>query len=167
MDTGIRMKELRKRLGLSAEEVAAELGISPATVYRYEKGDIKKMPGSMLEPLADLLCTTPAYLMGWTDDPEDYEKAEELNYLPLEWMDHFNGDVEAAVKAYRAMDADRAAEANKKPSQKESLSAKDVERMLIEFGWIEPGEDLTDSDLDYLMAIGNLITMWFANRKKS
>lgn len=167
MDTGSRMKGRRKALGYSAEKVASELGLSPATIYRYEKGDIKKMPGSLLEPLADLLSTTPAYLMGWTDDPEDYEKADEIDSLPVEWIDHFGGDVEAAVKAYRAVEADRAAEANKKPSQKESLSAKDVERMLVEFGWIQPGEDLTDSDMDYLMAIGDLITLWFANRKKS
>ncbi len=167
MSVGSRIKQRRESLGFTVDYVASVLGKNRATIYRYENGGIDDIPISAVNKLADLLSTTPAYLMGWTDDPEDYEKADEIDSLPVEWIDHFDGDVEAAVKAYRAVEADRAAEANKKPSQKESLSAKDVERMLVEFGWIQPGEDLTDSDLDYLMAIGDLITLWFANRKKS
>ena len=34
-----------------------------------EKGDIEKVPGAVLEPLARVLHTTPAYLMGWEDAP--------------------------------------------------------------------------------------------------
>ena len=63
------MKERRKVLGISAEYVADKLGVSPATIYRYEKGDIEKMPGNILEPIARILCTSPAYLMGWSEDP--------------------------------------------------------------------------------------------------
>lgn len=65
MTTGQRMKMRRKELGLSAERVAEILGISPATIYRYEKGDIEKVPGDLLQPIANALQTTPAYLMGW------------------------------------------------------------------------------------------------------
>lgn len=67
MTTGQRMRERRKELGLSAEYVADRLGVSPATIYRYEKGDIEKMPGNILEPVAQILRTTPAYLMGWKE----------------------------------------------------------------------------------------------------
>lgn len=70
MTTGERMKNRRKELGLSAEAVADRLGLSPATIYRYENGYIDKVPGSRLAPIADVLCTTPAYLMGWSDDSE-------------------------------------------------------------------------------------------------
>lgn len=77
MTIGERIKTRRKEVGLSAEQVAAELNISAATVYRYEKGDIEKLPGKVLEPLAAVLRTTPAYLMGWdtpaaSDTPEGY-----------------------------------------------------------------------------------------------
>jgi len=64
---GDRMKEARLRLGYSAEQVAAFLGTSPATIYRYENGDISKLPSKYIKPLADFLCVTPAYLMGWSD----------------------------------------------------------------------------------------------------
>ena len=66
---GSRMKERRKAMGLSAEYVAEQLHVSPATVYRYENGGIDKMPGHILEPLARILSTTPAYLMGWEEAP--------------------------------------------------------------------------------------------------
>ena len=59
------MKLKRKELGMNAEQVAQLLGVSPATVYRYEKGDIEKVPGDILEPLSKILQTTPAWLMGW------------------------------------------------------------------------------------------------------
>lgn len=64
---GERMKEARLKLGYSAEQVASFLGTSPATIYRYENGDISKLPSKFIKPLADYLCVTPAYLMGWSD----------------------------------------------------------------------------------------------------
>lgn len=70
MTTGQRMKNRRKAIGLSAEKVADILGVSPATIYRYENGDIEKVPGDRLGPIADALQTTPAYLMGWDESPE-------------------------------------------------------------------------------------------------
>lgn len=59
-----RIKKRRKEIGLSAEIVAEKLGVSPATIYRYEKNDIKKFPTDILEPLAKVLRTTPSYLLG-------------------------------------------------------------------------------------------------------
>lgn len=65
---GERIKKARLALGYSAEQVAAFLGVSPATVYRYENGDISKLPAKFIKPLADYLCITPAYLMGFSDE---------------------------------------------------------------------------------------------------
>ena len=68
MTIGDRIKQCRLILGYSAETVAEKLEISPATMYRYENGDIAKMPARLLDPLARILSTTPAYLMGWSND---------------------------------------------------------------------------------------------------
>lgn len=68
MSIGDRIKQARLALGYSAEQVAAFLHVSPATIYRYENGDISKLPTKHLKPLAEYLCVTPEYLMGWTDD---------------------------------------------------------------------------------------------------
>ena len=71
MTIGSRIKERRKALGYSAEDLAARLGKSPATIYRYENGDIEKLPGDLLAPLAAILQTSPAWLMGWSDEAPD------------------------------------------------------------------------------------------------
>ena len=80
MTAGQRMKEKRKELGLSAEFIADKLGVSPATIYRYEKGDIEKIPGNILEQISKILKTTPAYLMGWEpDDASRIRMAREVS----------------------------------------------------------------------------------------
>lgn len=64
--TRIRMKRLE--LGLSGEHVGKMLGVDKTTIYRYEKGEIEKLPISIIKKLANILHTTPEYLMGWSDD---------------------------------------------------------------------------------------------------
>ena len=68
MGIGDRLKQARLALGYSADQVAARLGVSPATIYRYENGDIAKLPSKHIKPLAEYLCVSPAYLMDWSDD---------------------------------------------------------------------------------------------------
>ena len=70
---GIRIKERRHEMGVSAEKLAALINKSPATIYRYEAGGIEKVPADILLTIATALNTTPAYLMGWTDDPNPYK----------------------------------------------------------------------------------------------
>lgn len=68
MDIGERIKLRRKELKLSADVVAEKLGVSRSTIFRYEKGDIEKLPTNILGDIAEILKTTPAFLMGWEDD---------------------------------------------------------------------------------------------------
>ena len=55
MTIGQRIKNRRLYLGLSVDEVALKLGKNRATIYRYEKDDIKDLPITVLEPLANVL----------------------------------------------------------------------------------------------------------------
>ena len=68
MTIGQRIKNRRLELNLSVEDVAKRLGKNRATVYRYENDGIKELPITVLEPLAKVLETTPADLMGWVDE---------------------------------------------------------------------------------------------------
>ncbi len=81
MSVGERMKARRKQLGMSAEQIAEQLNISPSTVYRYENGDIEKMGIDKLTPIAKALRTTPAYLMGW-DTPEQSLPPDAIPFDP-------------------------------------------------------------------------------------
>lgn len=65
MTIGERIKARRIELGLSVEELGKRLGKNRTTVYRYETGDIENLPIDILEPIAAVLQTSPAYLMGW------------------------------------------------------------------------------------------------------
>lgn len=81
-DIGKRIKARRKQLGYSAEKVAEMVGISPATMYRYEKNEIANMGTDKLLPIAEALSTTPAYLMGWTDEAD----RKQMSPLPANVM---------------------------------------------------------------------------------
>lgn len=93
MDVGERIKNRRKQLGLSAEQIAAELGVSPATVYRYESNEIMNMRIDKLEPIAKALHTSPAYLMGWSEGTSS--AAEDTNLVTI----HYAGPVAAHFNA--------------------------------------------------------------------
>lgn len=68
MSVGNRIRQRRLELGLSGEEVGKMLGVNKTTVYRYEKGEIDKMPIEVVEKLSVALRTTPDIIMGWNTD---------------------------------------------------------------------------------------------------
>ena len=70
MNIGDRVKLLREQKGMTQEELATKLGYkSKSSVTHIEKG--RDIPRSMVVTLADILDTTPAYLMGWEDKVSD------------------------------------------------------------------------------------------------
>lgn len=81
MTVGERIKLRRKELKISADEIAKEIGVSRSTIFRYEKGDIEKMPTNVLDSIAKFLKTTPGVLMGWEDNKSDINTIyNKLNY---------------------------------------------------------------------------------------
>ena len=70
MNVGERIKQRRKSMKMSADQLAERVGVSRSTIFRYEKGDIEKLPTNKLTDIAEILQTTPAYLMGWDTDDE-------------------------------------------------------------------------------------------------
>ena len=62
---GQRIKERRKELKMSADELGRKLGKDRSTIYRYENGDIENMPLDILPELASALEMTQQELMGW------------------------------------------------------------------------------------------------------
>ena len=64
MNTGKIIKEIRKQKHITAEDIALKLHVHPSTVYRWEKGEIEKIPYQILVPLAELLNVSPLDLLG-------------------------------------------------------------------------------------------------------
>lgn len=70
MKIGERIKQRRKELGLSVDELAEKLNKNRATVYRYENSDIERIPAEVIKPLSEVLQVSPEYLMGWSENDE-------------------------------------------------------------------------------------------------
>lgn len=66
-EVGKRIKERRNELGISAVDLAERLGLSKATIHRYENGDIKNIKLPILEAMAEVLKVDPLWLVGKTD----------------------------------------------------------------------------------------------------
>lgn len=70
-----RLKELRLNKGLTLKQVANLIGVSEATVQRYESGKISTLKYEVAEALAALYNVSPGYLMGW----ESYKSYADAN----------------------------------------------------------------------------------------
>lgn len=62
------LKSRRKELGLTLAQIAAQIGVTEATVQRWESGNIKSLRHERIAKLAEILGVAPAVLMGW-DEP--------------------------------------------------------------------------------------------------
>lgn len=94
MSIGQRIKAIRIQQGMSIDELANKLGKNRTTIYRYETGDIENLPLGILDSLADVLNTTPAYLMGWGNSKNNTPLIQVPNgpmdsiYM-TKWIDEF------------------------------------------------------------------------------
>lgn len=79
MNTGEAIRNRRKEVGISADALAAALGVARSTIFRYENGEIEKLPAQLIEPMASALNTTPAKLFGW--EIQEGELPEEIHII--------------------------------------------------------------------------------------
>jgi transcriptional regulator with XRE-family HTH domain len=65
---GERLAVLRRRKGLTQQEVADQAAITANTLARVERGRVKMLRGDTVAALADVLGTTTDYLLGRTEE---------------------------------------------------------------------------------------------------
>lgn len=65
-----RIKERRTAAGLTLEDVAKGIHVGKATVQRWESGAISTIRDDKLLPLAEILRTSPEYLLGLINNPD-------------------------------------------------------------------------------------------------
>jgi HTH-type transcriptional regulator, cell division transcriptional repressor len=68
------IKKRRDELNLTLLDIAKKVGISEATVQRYESGQIKNIRQDKIAKLAASLQLTPAQLLGWEDIQSEENK---------------------------------------------------------------------------------------------
>ena len=80
-DFGARIKKKRTAIGMSQDKLAQKAGYtSRSSINKIEQG-LVDIPQSKIAAIADALGTTPAYLMGWTQE-EEKPRAGSLEKFP-------------------------------------------------------------------------------------
>ncbi len=85
MTIGDRIKTRRQELNISQTELSLRSGSSKQTIYKYENNLVTNIPSDKIEIIANILETTPAYLMGW-------DAQEPASPEPNTLAAHFEGD---------------------------------------------------------------------------
>ena len=71
---GDRILQRRKELDLTQEELARRMGYkSKSTINKIEMG-INDIPQSKIMKFAEVLATTPSFLMGWDEEEDSPEE---------------------------------------------------------------------------------------------
>lgn len=73
MNIGMKLKLRRKELALTMLDVAKKVGVSEATVSRWESGDIANMRRDKIASLAKALLVSPSFIM-------DCDEESQLSY---------------------------------------------------------------------------------------
>ena len=91
MTVGEKIKEQRKRLGLTQTELGEKLGVQKNAVSKWETGRVDDIPGSKIRAMAELFGVTPSYLIDEGAAPgialDDFTYAMQNEYPDLTDMD--------------------------------------------------------------------------------
>ena len=67
MTIGDRIKSARMSKDFTLEYVGDRIGVTRATIQKYENGLIANIPSDKISALAIVLGVSPAYIMGWEE----------------------------------------------------------------------------------------------------
>lgn len=85
MDTGRIIKKLRQEKGMTQQQLAELLGISKASVQKYEQGDVLNLKAEMLRKLC-LYFDVPPFLFVF---PEYLDAEKEILTEAYKWTEIF------------------------------------------------------------------------------
>lgn len=83
MTNGDRLRKLRQDKNLTLEELGEKLGVSHATIYKYEKGEIANMKQSTIKKLSEIFGVSPVYIMGLDIDNPSIRMVDKVRSVPI------------------------------------------------------------------------------------
>lgn len=95
------LSERRKELGLTMKELSSLVGVSEATISRWESGDIANMRRDRIASLAKALKISPAVIMGW----ENSSSSSESDQVDSLFIEKYSRDVYDAAMKYSKLDS--------------------------------------------------------------
>lgn len=91
MELKDNLRKFRKAANLTLNEASDAIGVTVATLQRYESGVIANVPYANIVKLAKLYHTTPTELMGWNEDALEIVKSTlQFPDDKEEWAAQFN-----------------------------------------------------------------------------
>ena len=66
---GDRIRQVRQEKDVTQQELADYIGVSKQAVYKYENNIVTNIPTDKVDAIAKRLKVSPAYLMGWEEQP--------------------------------------------------------------------------------------------------
>lgn len=138
MKTGELITLYRNQAGMTIDELVEKSGVPKGTLNKIISGDTKAPALDKMKAIAKALGKT---LNDFARD-EEADSVEQLKTPP----------------------------SPDSPDQEESgrsiVSESAVEDILIQLGFIRPGEDLSDTDLQFLLGVGQIVEAWFHRREE-
>ena len=105
MTVGDRIKQLRTSVNMPQNELADKVGITKQSLYKYEKNIITNIPSDKIQLIAEVLETSPAYLMGW-EDKESEEAGIFSKWEQKIIAAYREADIFAKTTVHRALNLD-------------------------------------------------------------
>lgn len=92
MDINQKIKDRRLEIGLTMLQVAKKVGVSEATISRWESGDIANMRRDKIVSLANALRVPPSFIMDNTESPmyDSSPFSKSYNHKDLVILDKYN-----------------------------------------------------------------------------
>ncbi|WP_294159386.1 helix-turn-helix domain-containing protein [uncultured Selenomonas sp.] len=108
-DMGRKIRELREKCGLTQREVANAVGVTEATVSRWESGHINNMRRDKIQSLAKILQVSPLVIMGMKEQdppaaPPSAQEGAEPYKAPLTKRGELTEHEREHIELYRELD---------------------------------------------------------------
>ena len=83
---GDRIRQVRQEQDVTQQELADYIGVSKQAVYKYENNIVTNIPTDKVDAIAKRLKVSPAYLMGWEEQPEPKKPTIPPGFEPMPKM---------------------------------------------------------------------------------
>ena len=87
MTVGDRIRQVRQEQDVTQQELADYIGVSKQAVYKYENNIVTNIPTDKVDAIAKRLKVSPAFLMGWEEQPEPKKPTIPPGFEPMPKMD--------------------------------------------------------------------------------
>lgn len=100
------IRDRRTQLNMTIKELAEKVGVTEATVSRWETGDIATVKHKYVQPLADALHVSPLELIGSRPDLSKVSE-EDIKYALFDGADNVTDEMFEEVKQFARFVAEK------------------------------------------------------------